>query len=79
MVAVSKQTLIRRINRKLAPHGMSVKSCRPTSKRFAEFGEYYLYYPNSVYTEISSFHTHLDLEVYGRESKCLGSDEVLVN
>jgi hypothetical protein len=79
MVEVTKQSLIRRINRKLAPNGMSVKSCRETSKRLAEFGEYYLHYPTSVYSELSSFHTHLNLEAYGRESDCLGADEVLVD
>lgn len=75
MVEVSKQTLIRRINRKLAPDTRVLKTTRATNRRRDALGEYYVIHEcfNAVTDK------HVDLEAFGRGIGCLGAYEVLVD
>jgi hypothetical protein len=70
---VTKQTLVARINCKLAKEGRALQRCLPGSELHRELGDYYVL--DVAMNAILS--VNIDLEDWARELGCLQSSERL--
>ena len=71
---ITKDALVKRINRKLRKRNGALKKSRSSSAR-AELGEYYVVIDNIIYTG----GMHVDIEVLGAELGVLRENETLVD
>lgn len=74
MRQISEAALEKRISRKLAHEGETLRKCRYNSRWFNDLGSYYVV--NSYFNSITA--THVDLETWGRDLEVLRENEALV-